>query len=72
MPFGKTYLYDSLNKAVNICGRHNNYKNRQFVICLTDGEDSGSEMSWSRIKERLTQSGVTLIIIGIGIDQEKE
>ena len=33
--------------------RKRNYKHRQYIVCLTDGEDSGSECEWINLKELL-------------------
>lgn len=49
-PEGQTYLYDSLNQALSVCARQKDFQRRQYIICLTDGEDSGSVTSHSLIK----------------------
>ena len=42
-PVGKTYLYDAIFQAIKIAERKNNFKNTQYIICTTDGDDSGSK-----------------------------
>ena len=69
---GSTHLYDSLEQALEVCGRQKDFQRKQYVVCLTDGVDTGSRLSECRLKERLAASQVTLVIIGIGVDQQME
>ncbi len=41
-PEGATKLYDAIFQAIKMCERMYNYKNTQYIICLTDGEDNGN------------------------------
>lgn len=53
-----------------MCKRKCNYKNRQYIICYTDGDEKGSKIEFSHLTKELLSSGINLIVIAIGFDQE--
>jgi Mg-chelatase subunit ChlD len=73
---GGTALYDAIKYAIDTCPRDARFHGLQReLVVLTDGQDNGSDTSFSDIRKLVAKPGLShfhLVLIGVGLcDQSR-
>lgn len=68
-PLGQTPMFDAINHAIDVLNSENKSLHK-LVLCLTDGIDNSSSISPEVLREKIQISGIPIVTIGYGREEE--
>jgi Mg-chelatase subunit ChlD len=68
VPNNTTMLYDAISVSFDLIARE--ATQNDWIIVLTDGQDSGSKVHLEELKKKISLSNGGIIVIGVGSDVE--